>query len=163
MSEILSLSLKDLQVMRTDFEEQYNSLFGMAKQRLLRLLKIKCLAIKHIKVHHSRMEKRIEKELNETNSILHMDKQEQETKMKILIQEKVEPVDIREVDEDSMMWTLNGSIDHENFDSVASQEKPVLKKKTKTLKTSIFCRTNEEKIKYLQTLKTFTDEKNEEK
>lgn len=92
-----------------------------------------------------------------------MDKQEQETKMKILIQEKVEPVDIREVDEDSMMWTLNGSIDHENFDSVASQEKPVLKKKTKTLKTSIFCRTNEEKIKYLQTLKTFTDEKNEEK
>jgi hypothetical protein len=37
-----------------------------------------------------------------------------------------------------------------------------LKKKTKTLKTSIFCRTNEEKIKYLQTLKTFTDEKNEE-
>ena len=50
-----------------------------------------------------------------------MDKQEQETKMKILIQEKVEPVDIREVDEDSMMWTLNdGSIDHENFDSVGS-------------------------------------------
>lgn len=51
---------------------------------------------------------------------MHMDKQEQETKMKILIQEKVEPVDIREVDEDSMMWTLNGSIDHENFDSVGS-------------------------------------------
>lgn len=106
------------------------------------------------------MEKNIEKE---TNSIMHMDKQEQETKMKILIQEKVEPVDIREVDEDSMMWTLNdGSIDHENFDSVGSQEHPVLKKKTKTLKTSIFCRTSEEKIKYLQTLKTFTDEKNEE-
>ena len=63
------------------------------------------------------MEKNIEKE---TNSIMHMDKQEQETKMKILIQEKVEPVDIREVDEDSMMWTLNGSIDHENFGSVGS-------------------------------------------
>ena len=37
--------------------------------------------------------------------------------MKILIQGKVEPVDIREVDEDSMMWTLNDSMNHEHHDT----------------------------------------------
>ena len=73
MSEILSLSVKDLELMKQDFEEQYTSLFGMAKQRLLRLLKIKCLAIKHIKVHHQRFEKRIEKEML-GNEYMHMDK-----------------------------------------------------------------------------------------
>ena len=31
ISEILSLSIKDLVLMRQDFEEQYNSLFGLAK------------------------------------------------------------------------------------------------------------------------------------
>ena len=40
---------------------------------------------------------------------MHLEKQEQEAKMKILIQEKVEPVDIREIDEESMIWTLSHS------------------------------------------------------
>lgn len=42
ISEILSLSIKDLGLMKEDFEEQYTTLFSMARQRLLRLLQIKC-------------------------------------------------------------------------------------------------------------------------
>lgn len=52
ISEILSLSVKDLDLMKQDFEEQYYLLFSTGKQRLLRLLKIKCLAQKHFKKYH---------------------------------------------------------------------------------------------------------------
>jgi hypothetical protein len=41
--------------------------------------------------------------------------------MKMLIQAKIEPVDIREVDEDEMMWTLNDSFDHEEQDTENSR------------------------------------------
>lgn len=50
-----------------------------------------------------------------------MDLQDQEAKMKMLIQAKIEPVDIREVDEDEMMWTLNDSFDHEEQDTENSR------------------------------------------
>lgn len=73
-------------------------MFGLARQRLLRLLKIKCLAIKHFKVHHQRFFNRIAKELLE-NADKQVDLQDQETKIKLLIQSKIEPVDIREIDE----------------------------------------------------------------
>lgn len=46
ISEIMSLSTKDLSLMKQDFEKQYDALFESSKQRLLRLLKIKCLAIR---------------------------------------------------------------------------------------------------------------------
>jgi hypothetical protein len=50
-----------------------------------------------------------------------VDLQDQEAKMKMLIQAKIEPVDIREVDEDEMMWTLNDSFDHEEQDTENSR------------------------------------------
>lgn len=40
--------------------------------------------------------------------------------MKLLIQNKIEPVDIREIDEDSMMWTINDSADNNANDTVGS-------------------------------------------
>ena len=64
ISDILSLSIKDLDLMKQDFEEQYNSLFSLAQQRLLRLLKIKCLAIKHCRQHHERFVSQLKAEGN---------------------------------------------------------------------------------------------------
>lgn len=57
--------------MKQDFEEQYNSLFDMAKLRLLRLLKIKQMATKHFKMHQKRFLNHITKELddNEDNQL----------------------------------------------------------------------------------------------
>ena len=51
--------------MKQDFEEQYNSLFDMAKLRLLRLLKIKQMATKHFKMHQKRFLNHITKELDD--------------------------------------------------------------------------------------------------
>lgn len=39
----------------------------------------------------------------------------------MLIQAKIEPVDIREVDESEMQWTLNDSLDHEMDDTENSK------------------------------------------
>ena len=38
--------------------------------------------------------------------------------MRVLIQAKIEPVDIREVDEDVMQWTVNDSIVQELHESL---------------------------------------------
>jgi len=50
-----------------------------------------------------------------------LDLQDQEAKIKMLIQAKIEPVDIREVDEEHMMWTLNDSFDREDLDTENSR------------------------------------------
>ena len=55
------------------------------------------------------------------------------------IQRKVEPVDIREVDEESMAWTLHDSMDHEDHDSDASRDNKDLESNKR--KQSIFHRT----------------------
>ena len=105
--------------MKQDFEEQYKSLFGMARRRLLRLLQVKQLARKHFKVHQQRFLNRLMKE--QQNGEGQVDLQDQEAKIKMLIQAKIEPVDIREVDEDEMNWTLNDSMDHECVDTENSR------------------------------------------
>jgi hypothetical protein len=51
MSELLTLSLTALESMRDDFEDQYTTLFSQGHTRLLRLLKIKNLAIKFHQRH----------------------------------------------------------------------------------------------------------------
>ena len=48
LSELLTLSVKSLEQMKDDYEDQYTSLFSVGHGRLLRLLKIKSLAIKYI-------------------------------------------------------------------------------------------------------------------
>lgn len=51
-----------------------------------------------------------------------LDLQDQEAKIKMLVQAKIEPVDIREVDEDQMNWTLNDSFDREDLDTENSHK-----------------------------------------
>ena len=46
-SELLTLSINSLETMKDDFEEQYSTLFAQGIGRLLRMLKIKKLAIKY--------------------------------------------------------------------------------------------------------------------
>ena len=78
--------------------------------------------------------------------------------MKLLIQNKIEPVDIREIDEDSMMWTINDSNDNNANDTVGSID---IETKDKNKKVQIFSRSKDEKKEYLHKMYLETDEKNE--
>ena len=79
ISELLTLSIRDLETMKDDFADQYDMLFNKAQIRLLRQLQIKCLAIKFYQRHHknyvTQMHKSIAK--NETEQDLDLQKQEQ--------------------------------------------------------------------------------------
>lgn len=83
ISEVLTLSVKDLETMKDDFEEQYNTLFSQAHFRLLRLLKIKSLAIKYFRVHHAGYLRRLQQETGEQEAGI--DLQNQETILKVKI------------------------------------------------------------------------------
>lgn len=47
-SELITLSIKNIEDLREDYESQYISFFNMGHKRLLRLLRIKLLAMKYI-------------------------------------------------------------------------------------------------------------------
>ena len=81
----------------------------------------------------------------------------EEANLKMEIQRKVEPVDIREVDEESMAWTLNDSMDHEDHDSDASRHNKNISPGSK--KQSIFHRTKQEKLDYLDRIKDVEEKK----
>ena len=77
--------------------------------------------------------------------------------MKVLIQNKIEPVDIREIDEDSMMWTLNDSMEiNDTEGSLQFKAKQKMKKKN-----SIFMRTSAEKNEYMRKTYIDADHRNE--
>ena len=61
----------------------------------------------------------------------------------------MQPVDVREIDEESMMWTLNDSKDYE--DRLDEQDQAILitKKKELKAKSSIFSRTLDEKNAFI--------------
>ena len=99
--------------------------------------------------------------MQEENPDAQIDLQKQESHVKILIQNKIEPVDIREIDEDSMMWTLNDSIDHEDIDRESDNSMLINDKDKKKKKKSIFHRSNAEKMEYLRKKNLEIDEKNE--
>ena len=62
----------------------------------------------------------------------------------------MEPVDIREIDEESMLWTLNDSMDYE--DQTNEKDNGILtkqKKREQKAKVSIFARTLDEKNAFI--------------
>jgi len=69
MSELLTLSIRDLETMKDDFADQYNMLFDCAKPRLLKQLKLKNLATKFYRNHHKNFTAQIKK-LKEAQMLL---------------------------------------------------------------------------------------------
>ena len=134
--------------MRDDFEDQYCILFAQGRTRLLRLLKIKNLAIKFYNTHHEEFAKLGMNPHIDAIDPATMVSASQETVLKDLKDKvRIEPVDIREIDEESMAYDIN------NYESSSLSQHSIMSNqsdrqkltKTKSCKKSIFKRSNSEK------------------